>query len=152
MKTILIAAALVCTTVFAAPIREIVPIQLGAKAFRDGDAIQIEEVRSTSPDLGQGDTITVKGNYRLGSKSKASLQLLVTQTEGDGSEKIEAMQTFPATHGFEPFEVTITVKHRGYLHLTFYDTESGQPFGGTYFGTEKQMNQAAGVSVSHYLE
>ena len=148
----IIAFAFFGVAVFAQPVQQSVPVQLGVKAFRDGDVIQIEEVRSTSPNLEQGDTVTVKGHYRLDSRATARLQLLVTQVEGDGLEETDAKQTFAATEGFKPFEVTITVKHKGYLHVTFYDTESGKPFGGTYFGTTAQMSQAAGLSVSHYLK
>ena len=149
---ILIAAVSLSGTLFAEPLQKSVQVRLGAKAFRDGDVIQIDEVQSTSPDLEQGDTVTVKGHYRLDSKKAASLQLLVTQVKGDGLEETDAKQIVKATTGFNPFEVTITVKHKGYLHLTFYDNESGKPFGGTYFGTAKQMRKATDVSVSHYLK
>lgn len=154
MKSIftLAAVAILCATAFGSPIQELVPVQLGPKAFRDGDVIQIEEVRSTSPNLEQGDMVTVKGHYRLGSREAANLQLLVTQIEGDGLEETSAGQTTPASRGFKPFEVTITVKHKGYLHLTFYDAKSGKPFGGTYFGTKSQMSKAKDLTVSHYLK
>ena len=136
----------------ANPIQDLVPVKLGAKAFQDGDVIKIDEVRSTSPKLEQGDTVTIKGQYRLESRDTASLQLLLTQIEGNGLEESDKQQLLNVSRGFKPFEVTITVKHKGYLHLTFYDTQSGKPFGGTYFGTARQMDQAAGLSVSHYLK
>lgn len=153
MKTIhaSIATVFLSTAVFAGPVQEAVLVQLGPKAFQDGDVIQIEEVRSTSAHLEQGDTVTVRGQYRLDSRKAANLRLHVTQVEGDGVEETDAKQIFPATQGFKPFELTTTVKHKGYLHLTFYDTESSKPFGGTYFGTAQQMRQASKVSVSHYL-
>ncbi|MES2438798.1 MAG: hypothetical protein V4584_07020 [Verrucomicrobiota bacterium] len=155
MKTllILIAAVFLSPTVFAQPVQKVVPVQLGAKAFKDGDVILIEEVRSTSPRLEQGDTVTVKGRYRLASTDLASLQLLLTQVKGDGREETDSKQTVNASQGgSKPFEVTITVKHRGFLHLTFYETKSGKPFGGVYFGTPRQMARAADLSVSHYLK
>lgn len=136
----------------ANPIQDLVPVKLGAKAFQDGDVIKIDEVRSTSPKLEQGDTVTIKGQYRLESRDTASLQLLLTQIEGNGLEESDKQQLLNVSRGFKPFEVTITVKHKGYLHLTFYDTQSGKQFGGTYFGTARQMDQAAGLSVSHYLK
>jgi hypothetical protein len=154
MKTFITLAAAISlgSAALGQPIQETVAVHLGPKAFRDGDLIQIEEVRSTSPHLEQGDTITVKGRYRLDSQDEANLQLHVTQMQGDGTEEIEARQTVKVSRGFKPFEVTITVKHKGYLHLTFYDAQSGNPLGGTYFGSAKQMSQAAEIPVSHYLD
>jgi hypothetical protein len=143
-------AAIMAATLSAKPLQQPVPIQLGAKAFRDGDVIRIDEVLSTSPRLEQGDTITIKGYFRLESRTEASLQLLLTQTEGDGVEETDATQGISTTKGTGQFEVTITVKHKGYLHLTFYDTDTGKPFGGTYFGTTDQMSQAPNLCVDHY--
>ena len=138
---------------YAEPIQDLVTVKLGAKAFRDGDVIKIDEVRSTSPKLEQGDTVTIKGHYRLESRDAASLQLLLTQINGKGFEESDKQQLLNITRArFRPFEVTITVKHKGYLHLTFYDTKSGKPFGGTYFGTAEQMDQASELPVSHYLK
>jgi len=154
MKTIysiIFAVSMISATV-AKPTQEIVPVKLGAKAFKDGDVIKIDEVRSTSPNLEQGDTVTIKGNYRLESRDAASLQLLLTQIEGNGLEESDKQQLVNISSGFKPFEVTITIKHKGYLHLTLYDTKSGKPFGGTYFGTAEQMDHASGLSVSHYLK
>jgi len=155
MKTIyaIIFAVSIISASDAKPIQDFVTVKLGAKAFRDGDVIRIDEVRSTSPKLEQGDTVTVNGHYRLESRDAASLQLLLTQIKGNGLEESDKKQILNITRGrFQPFEVTITLKHKGYLHLTFYDTKTGKPFGGTYFGTVEQMDKSSGLSVSHYLK
>jgi hypothetical protein len=53
--------------------------------------------------------------------------------------------------GLTTFEVKTTIKHEGALHVTLYDTKSGKPFGGTYFGTPEQMKQIAAWDVGYYL-
>ena len=148
---ILLASVFMVSSVFAGSPGELVRVKLGPKAFKDGDVIRIEEVRATSPELEQGDTVTVKGRYRLESADTASLQLLLTQVEGDGSEATEAGQITKAEKGWQDFETTIIVKHRGVLHLTFYDSGSGKPFGGVYFGTASQMTLTKESWVAHYL-
>ncbi len=53
--------------------------------------------------------------------------------------------------GLGEFELKITIKHRGALHVTMYDPQSGKPFGGTYFGTVDQMKAIAHWDVNYYL-
>ena len=124
-----------------APLMESVPIKLGPKAFRDGDVIQILEVEATSPALEQGDTVTVKGRYRLDSEPSAMLSLFLTRTEGDGREEIDPGQSVDAVAGWHEFEVRILIKHRGFLHLSFHDKSTGAGFGGVYFGTVDQVEE-----------
>ncbi|MCB1230464.1 MAG: hypothetical protein KDN19_09375 [Verrucomicrobiae bacterium] len=125
----------------AAPLMESVPVKLGPKSFRDGDVIQILEVESTSPRLEQGDMVTVRGKYRLVSEPSAILALFLTQTKGDGHEETDPSQTVAAVGGWHDFEATILVKHRGFLHLSFYDKVKGNGFGGVYFGTVDQVEK-----------
>jgi len=132
------------------PAQHPVTVELGPKAYRDGDVIQILEVTSTSPRLEQGDTITVRGKAGLDSQSEARLCLFLTQTEGNGAEEVEPAQQVVVPNGLSEFELTITVKHRGLLHLTFYDPQKGTPFGGVYFGTRKQMQPLSSTLVKHY--
>lgn len=134
----------------AAPITHEVPVKLGPKRFLDGDTIRIDSVTSTSPSLEPGDTVTITGMYRLDSQDEATLALYLTQTEGDGLEETDPSQTVIGKRGWHEFTTVITVKHRGLLHLTFYDHESGKPFGGVYFGTPDQIDGGHGVSVDHY--
>ena len=128
----------------------IVPVEIGAKAFRDGDVIEITQVVSTSQKLEQGDVVTVRGRYRLDTTDSARLMLLLTQTESDGQEEVDKSQIVKAEQGWHEFETSITVKHRGFLHLTFYDNKDGKPFGGVYFGTSPQMANAKDISIAHY--
>lgn len=135
---------------WSAPLMESVPVKLGPKAFREGDIIQILEVESTSPHLEPGDSVAVRGRYRLESESSAMLALFLTQTESGGSEEAEATQTLAASSGWHDFELSMLIKRRGFLHLTFYREEGGVPFGGTYFGTVEQMAKADARLVAHY--
>ncbi|WP_411826158.1 hypothetical protein [Luteolibacter sp. AS25] len=152
MKTtaILLISILVFSVAARASVEKIiVPVQIGAKAFRDGDVVQISEVISTSRNLEPGDVVTVRGRYRLDSIEAARLILLVTQTESDGFEETDKSQIVQAKRGWHEFEATLTIKHRGFLHLTFYDG-IGEPIGGVYFGTPFQMAKAKDLSVAHY--
>ena len=73
-----------CSAIAAPPAQVSVPIELGPKAYHDGDAIEITEVTATSPRLEQGDSVTVKGRYHLKSQPTANLSLNLTATVGDG--------------------------------------------------------------------
>jgi hypothetical protein len=134
----------------AAPTQSSVPTALGPKAFRDGDVIEITDVQATSPRLEQGDSLTVRGRVRLQSQDQAQLGLYLTQTEGDGREETDASQTVSVKRGREDFELKVTIKHRGALHLTLYNA-SGQPFGGVYFGTSAQMKKIEDWSLGYDL-
>ena len=142
----------VSVTASASVQKEVVPVELGAKSFSDGDVIQIIKVLSSSERLEQGDVVTVRGKYRLDSVESANLFLLLTQTKSDGKAEIDKLQKVKAKRGWHQFEATVTVKHQGFLHLTFYDNETGAPFGGVYFGTPSQMANAKGISVEHYQD
>jgi hypothetical protein len=139
---------------FAATVPERMPAPtvLGPKAFRDGDVIEITDVQATSPRLEQGDTAIVRGRYRLESQKNAHLALFLTQTESGGATEVDPRQTMQVDALRGEFELTTTIAHRGVLHVTFYDNESGKPFGGVYFGTRDQMEQVADWDVrSWYL-
>lgn len=143
---------LVETTVASPPLRSDVAVALGPKLFRDGDVVEILDVRSTSPRLEQGDTVVVKGRFRLDSRPAARLCLYLTQTEGDGREETDPTQTIKATSGLHEFELKTTIKHRGHLHITFYDSETGKPFGGVYFGAPDRMELIADWDLGYYLK
>lgn len=134
----------------AAPITHEVPVKLGPKRFLDGDSVRIDSVTSTSSSLEPGDTVTVTGKYRLDSRDDARLALYLTQTEGDGIEETDPAQKVAAKRGWHEFTSVITVKHRGLMHLTFYDRTTGKPFGGVYFGTPEQIDSNHRVTVEHY--
>jgi hypothetical protein len=151
MRHVLVTGLLLCSPLAAAPPTQMsAPTVLGPKAFRDGDVVEITDVRATSPKLEPGDSITVRGRVRLASQDQARLCLYLTQTEGDGTEESDASQEVAVKRGLGTFELKATVKHRGVLHLTLYG-RSGQPFGGVYFGTAAQMKRIEDWSVDYYL-
>ena len=151
MKAVLFTGLLISSSIFAAPpTRLSVPTVLGPKAFRDGDVIEITDVRATSPKLEQGDSVTVRGRVRLASQDRAQLGLYLTQTEGGDSAETDPSQWGQVKRGLGEFELKATIKHRGVLHLTLYDG-SGKPFGGVYFGTARQMKRIEGWSLDYYL-
>jgi hypothetical protein len=92
----------------------------------------------------------VTGKYRLQSRDKATLALYLTQTKSAEIEETSPAQKCVAKRGWHEFTSVITVKHRGLLHLTFYDYATDEPFGGVYFGTPKQVRSDHGISVDHY--
>jgi hypothetical protein len=151
MKPVLVICLLLCSSLIAAPPAQMsAPTVLGPKAFRDGDVVEITDVRATSPRLEPGDSITVRGRVRLASQERARLCLYLTQTEGNGQEESDPSQEVQVKRGLGQFKLKATVKHRGVLHLTLYDS-SGRPFGGVYFGTPAQMKRIEGWSLDYYL-
>lgn len=151
MKPVLVTCVLLCPSLVAAPpTQESTPTVLGPKAFRDGDVVEITDVRATSPKLEPGDSITVRGRVRLASQDEAQLGLYVTQAEGDGMEEVDPSQQVRVKRGRNEFELKATIAHRGALHLTLYDG-AGRPFGGVYFGTAQQMKQIEDWSLNYYL-
>jgi len=151
MKPVIATCLLFCSPLIAAPPAQMSALTvLGPKAFRDGDVVEITDVRATSPKLEPGDSITVRGRVRLASQDQARLCLYLTQTEGDGKEETDNSQEVGVKRGIGEFELKATVKHRGVLHLTLYNGE-GQAFGGVYFGTAEQMKRIEGWSLDYYL-
>ena len=120
---------------------EIIQVTVGVKFFKDGDSIAITEVKATSPNLKTGDKVIVKGNYALSSKPKASLFLLETANKGSGKSNIRPEQKMEIMAGKGEFELSETLESNGYLHVSFYPVPAGEPFGGVYFGTAKQMEK-----------
>ena len=152
MRTMLLLTVLLASSAIAAgPVQNSVTPVLGPKAYGDGDVVEITDVTATSPKLEQGDTVVVKGRVRLDSRKEARLCLLLTQTKGDGQEETDPGQTVSVSRGLHDFQLKITIKHKGVLHLTFYDHASGKPFGGTYLGTEGQMKEIADWDLGYYL-
>ncbi len=153
MESMLFSAWMIWSTFAAAPPMQMpTPTVLGPKAFLDGDVIELTDVQATSSRLEQGDSLTVRGRFRLESRDEARLALYVTQTAGDGIEEVDRSQTTLLSGLRGEFELKTMIKHRGVLHVTFYDTRSGKPFGGVYFGTPAQMSEIAHWDVSYYLQ
>lgn len=150
--TVVCLFSLVSVAAAASPLQEPIDVVLGPKAYRDGDVIEIVEVKSTSKNLEQGDSITVSGRVRLQNRTRANLCLFVTQTAGSGWEETDSSQCVSLGDGLRDFELKTTIKHQGALHLTMYDEQTGKPFGGVYFGTARQMNDIRDWSVRYYLQ
>ena len=146
---ILLATYLCSAISNAEVIKQDIAIQLGAKSFHEGDVVSITEVKSTSDKIEIGDTVTIKGRYRLDSKDTANLLLSVTRTKTAKAIEIDKSQMIKATKGWHEFEMSVIIKHTGLLHLTFY-TEAGKPFGGVYFGTADQTKELKQISIAHY--
>lgn len=153
MRTFALSLAMILASAGNAvePTQRPVTFDLGPKAYRDGDVVQIRSVVSTSPRLEQGDTVTVRGRVRVDSTADAKLSLYLTQTKGDGAEETDVSQETVVKRGLTEFELTMTIKHKGLLHLTLYRTSDGRPIGGVYFGTSDQMASISDASVRHYL-
>jgi hypothetical protein len=150
-STLFVALSFASLAVAAQPVQNSVAVVLGPKAYREGDVIEITDVMATSRYLEKGDSVTVRGRVRLASRQSANLCLYLTQTNGNGVEETDSAQTTAVTKGRSDFELKTTIKHEGFLHVTFYDSSSGKPFGGTYFGTADQMKQIAEWNVQYYL-
>jgi len=152
MKTTLVVALTFASVAAAAPpVQNSINVVLGPKAYRDGDVIEISEVTATSDRLEQGDSITVRGRVRLDSRESAKACLFLTQTQGDGWEEIDPGQSRAVSKGLTAFELKATIKHQGALHVTLYDSKTGKPLGGTYFGTPQQMSKIAAWDVQYHL-
>lgn len=136
----------------APPSLSSVETTLGPKLYRDGDVIEITDVHATSPKLEQGDTVVVKGRVRLQSQPEAQLCLYLTQTKSNSGTEVNASQQTDVSRGLQDFELKITIKHQGALHLTLYHPETGRPFGGVYFGTPDQMKDIENWSLEYYLK
>ena len=133
-----------------ADLRE-VGFKAGPQLFRDGDSIKIEEVKATSSKLEIGETVVVSGTYTLSSHPEAKISIFVTQTEGDGKSEILPGQQLEIKEGQGEFELSIDIRHEGYLHVTFYPIDGGSGFGGVYFGKSKQMKKIEDWTLDWYL-
>jgi hypothetical protein len=144
---------LLASSAMAGPPRQSsIDVSLGPKAYRDGDVVEITDVAATSARLEQGDSVTVRGRVRLESCQAADLCLYVTQTQGSGEEETDPGQTVRVSGGLHDFSLKTTIKHRGVLHVTLYDSKSRNAIGGTYFGTADQMKTLAKWDVGYYLK
>ena len=88
-----------------------IPIKIGAKSFDEGDVISITESKSTSDKIQIGDTVTIKGKYRLDSVDSAKLMLLTTRTKTDGAIEVDKSQKLKVTKGWHEFELSTIIKH-----------------------------------------
>lgn len=138
-----------CLSLFAAELSD-ASFTVGPKKFRDGDTIDVQQVRATSPQLEGGDTVVVSGKYVLTSEKRAIIGLSLTQTEGDGKEQVVATQWTEVKMGSGEFKLSYDVKHVGALHLTFSSVPARKSFGTVYFGTPAQLERIRSMSLSDF--
>jgi len=151
MKTILSTALLFLFTLSAHAELHEVGYTLGPQFFREGDHIVIEAVEASSSRFQVGETVHVKGRYTLQSREEAKIGIFVTQITGEGRSSILPEQQCAVNKGEGEFEVTIQIRHAGYLHVTYYPVEGGSGFGGVYFGKSKQMKAIDDWTLDWYL-
>lgn len=120
------------------------PYELGGELYPFGDAVEIHSVASDSGDYSVGATLTVRGTYRLESRAGACLYLGVTNNTGRPHEvpKPEVDRSrADVKAGRGEFVLVAPIRSEGYPHVTFYDHETGQPFGGVYFGRDRWLQR-----------
>ena len=111
----------------------VVQVEQGTSEFAPGDNIVIEEVRGDTNTLGPGGTFCVKVKYTLASHDEADLSLFMTTTNRTPTP-IDPKQTARIKKGSGTFNLIKHITEQGYLHVTFYSRDTGQGFGGVYFG------------------
>jgi hypothetical protein len=114
----------------ATPALSPVSITTSRVQFEAGDAITIREVLATSPTLGIGDTVLVRGDYTLRTRERARLQMFTTSST---VSSIPAVSRDVAA-GAGSFELQYTITVVGLLRLTFYNAAPpGESFGSLFF-------------------
>lgn len=108
--------------------------RITSQQFETGDRIVIQEVLATSPTLKVGDTVIVRGEYRLESRSEAALGLFLTSKGPSGPTRTAPEQRAVIRAGAGSFELKHVVPAEGRLHVSFYPRPSGSSFGGVYLG------------------
>jgi hypothetical protein len=107
---------------------------IGKQQFKAGDGIVIDQVLATSPKLGIGDKVVVRGHYDLTSAGEACLGLFVTyegpSTEAESGKPSQTARINTTTGAFE---LSCEISGRGTLHVSFYPVPRGEAFGGVYF-------------------
>ena len=135
-RTLSLIVSVVClVTVFAqAADLSPIPFRVTSQKFKSGDRIVIREVLATSPRLKVGDTVIVRGEYHLESKSEAALGFFLTTNGPSGATRTAPEQRAVAHAGTGSFELKHVIPAEGRLHVSFYPRPSGSSFGGVYFG------------------
>lgn len=110
--------------------------ELGAAEFFGGDQIEIDGLRGDRPTLEVGGRYEVRGRYRLQSYEEATILFSFTASrKGDGVADLGPPSTTIVRRGEGDFALSVQAPYPGYPHVTFYRTDTRQPFGGVYFGS-----------------
>jgi hypothetical protein len=124
------------TTAESLPFPDVVPVEQGATRFLGGDRIAVTEVRGTEDAITPGNIYCIKGTYTLASHGQAMLAAFVTAMEpGEGRSGYLKLQRIMVSKGTGTFSLILPMTIRGSPHVSFYPTEGGESFGGSYFGT-----------------
>ena len=126
-------------------------VYVGPTFFKPNDAIVIKQIAASSLDFKPGDTVIVRGMYRLNSRPAAKIGLYVTRKDRVAFKR-NPQQMKLVTSGRGHFQLKIVIPASGYLHLGFYLGDQGQSFGTTYFGSKRQMQEIANWDLSHYMD
>ena len=129
--SVVCAATLVCSA--AQPLREI-PFEITSQQFEAGDSIILQQVLATSPALKVGDTVVIRGRYRLESHSQAMLGFFLTTNGPSEATPISPKQRADIMAGEGTFQLEHVVPADGRLHVSFYGGPRGSSFGELYFG------------------
>ena len=111
-----------------------VNFEAGKSAFETGDSITIRKIIGTQDTIGVGGTYTISGVYTLQSREGAKLGAFTTTAEPLDEGPGLPGQTMRIGRGSGVFELTMTMKHEGRPHVSFYPSGGGQSFGGVYWG------------------
>ena len=116
---------------------------LGKSNLAKEDRIEIQSITSSGNGIEIGATVTVKGVYTLESAESAKLCFFSTRTlsraEKPTSTPVRASQRTPAKRGTHPFELSKVIMGDNSPHVSFYDSKTGQGFGGVYFSEQKKQ-------------
>ena len=119
-----------------------ISFEITSQQFEPGDSIIIDEVIASSPKLKIGDTVIVRGRYRLKSKTNGSLGFFLTTKGPSGATPVAPHQRQRIEAGSGTFELKHVIPAEGNLHVSFYPQPSGSSFGGIYFGPSKPGKKA----------
>lgn len=132
---LVLVASTACATVPA----DGIPFELGAAEFHGGDRIVIDHVHSTTGGFAPGSLVTIRGSYQLASRDAGTLYFGTTTTDPACVRQPEPAEHGKVTRGSGTFALQHRIPAAGHLHVTFYDLDSGQPFGGQYFGKDDSL-------------
>lgn len=123
-------ACVACATTGLREIR----FRITSEQFEAGDSIVVQQIVASSPQLKIGDTVVVRGQYRLQSRPQAALGFFLTTKGPSGPTPVSPKQRLEISAGTGSFELEHVVPADGFLHVSFYGRPSGSSFGGVYFG------------------
>lgn len=127
----------------------VVPFATSQAKFEGGDSITLLEVLASSPRLEPGDTVVVRGQYSLQSRSQAVLMISLTVNAPGATEPVSALSRMTVDAGPGGFELAYVIRQPGALHVTFYPSGAGgSSFGGVYFAPPGTGGRAGSNTVA----